>query len=85
MVCYQVSAQFAFQQYKPVLVSASTKQQEAKALLVLSCLPFGHGLNYSRFFKTEKEALRFVAFLNTVYRNRICPNPACPGGQLALF
>jgi hypothetical protein len=85
MVCYQVSARFAFQQHKPVLVSVGTKKQEAKAFLVLSRLPFGHGLKYSRFFETEKEALRFVAYLNTVYINRICPGPVYSDGQLELF
>ncbi|GHV38313.1 hypothetical protein AGMMS49546_08530 [Spirochaetia bacterium] len=85
MVCYQVTAQFAFCQHKPVLVSTSTKKQKAKAFLVLSGLPFGHGLKYSRFFETEKEAFGYVAYLNTVYINRICPNPAYSGGQLTLF
>ncbi|GHV92369.1 hypothetical protein AGMMS50268_28720 [Spirochaetia bacterium] len=85
MVCYQVSARFVFQQHKPVLVSVSTKKQEAKSFLVLIGLPFGHGLKYSRFFKTEKAAFGYVAYLNTVYKNCICPNPACSGGQLALF
>ncbi|GHV93607.1 hypothetical protein AGMMS50268_41100 [Spirochaetia bacterium] len=85
MVCYQVTAQFAFCRQKPVLVSTGTKKQKAKAFLVLSGLPFGHGLKYSRFFITEKEAIRFIAYLNTVYINRICSNSAHSGGQLTLF
>jgi hypothetical protein len=85
MICYQVLAQFAFNQYKPVLVSTHIKKQKATAFLVLSGLPFGHGLKYRRFFHTKKEASGYVAYLHTVYANRTIPNPALPGGQLLLF
>jgi hypothetical protein len=84
MVCYQVLAQFAFSQYKPVLVATHIKKQNAKAFLVLS-LPFGSGLKVCRFFKTKKEASGYVAYLHKVYANRIVPYPALPGGQLYLF
>jgi hypothetical protein len=43
MVCYQVTAQFAFPEeplgsHKPVLVSAHIKKQKAKAFLIPPCL-----------------------------------------------
>jgi hypothetical protein len=85
MVCYQVLAQFAFQQYKPVLVSTRIKKQNARAFLIRSSLPFGSVLKHSRFFETKREATQFVASLHTVYKGRIIPNPALPGGQLLLF
>jgi hypothetical protein len=56
MVCYQVLARFAFHQRRPKLVSTHVKKQNAKAFLVKSGLPFGHGLKYRRFFQTKKEA-----------------------------
>jgi hypothetical protein len=85
MVCYQVLAQFAFHQHKPALVSTHIKKQNAKAFLVRSRLPFGHGLKYRRFFKTKKEAVRYVSYLRRVYKNRIVLFPALPGGQQYLF
>jgi hypothetical protein len=85
MVCYQVLAQFTFYRHKPALVSTHIKKQNAKAFLVLSGLPFGSGLKYRRFFKTKKEAARYVAYLHTVYKNRIIPFPALPDGQQYLF
>jgi hypothetical protein len=85
MVCFQVTAQFAFSQRKPALVSTHIKKQTAKAFLVRSRLLFGHGLKYRRFFKTKKEAVRYVSYLHTVYKNRIVPFPALPGGQQYLF
>jgi hypothetical protein len=85
MFCYQVTAQFAFYQHRPALVSTHIKKQKAKAFLVLSGLPFGHGLKYSRFFRNKKEAARYVSYLHEVYKGRIIPNPALPGGQLLLF
>ncbi|AEF81096.1 hypothetical protein [Leadbettera azotonutricia] len=85
MVCYQVTAQFVFFQHKPLLASTSTKKQEAKAFLVLSGLPFGHALKYSRFFHTQKEAANYVSYLNRVYKNRIISSPAHQDGQLSLF
>jgi hypothetical protein len=90
MVCYQVLAQFAFSEkplgfHKPVLVATSIKKQNAKAFLVLSRLPFGSGLKTRRFFKTKKEAAHYVSYLHRVYKNRIVPYPALPGGQLYLF
>jgi hypothetical protein len=85
MLCYQVTAQFTFHQHRPALVSTHVKKQKAKAFLVLSGLPFGHGLKYSRFFHTKKEAARYVAYLHAVYKGRIIPNPPLPGGQQYLF
>jgi hypothetical protein len=85
MVCYQVLAQFAFYRYKPVLVAAHIKKQKGKPFLVSSGLPFGSGLKYRRFFKTKQEAARYVSYLHGVYKNRIMPYPALPGGQLYLF
>jgi hypothetical protein len=85
MVCYQVTAQFAFYQHRPALVSTHIKKQKAKAFLVLSGLPFGHRLKYSRFFKTKKEAVRYVSYLRRIYKNRFAPFPALPGGQQYLF
>jgi hypothetical protein len=85
MVCYQVLAQFAFNQHKPVLVATDIKKQKAKPFLVLSGLPFGSGLKYRRFFHTKKEAARYVSYLHAVYKGRIIPNPPLPGGQLLLF
>jgi hypothetical protein len=85
MVCYQVTAQFAFHQHKPALVSTHVKKQKTKAFLVLSGLPFGSGLKSRRFFRTKKEAARYVAYLHAVYKGRIIPNPAFPGGQQYLF
>jgi hypothetical protein len=85
MVCFQVTAQFVFIQHKPALVSTHIKKQNARAFLVRSRLPFGHGLKYSRFFKTKKEAVGYVSYLHTVYKGRIIPNPPLPGGQLLLF
>jgi hypothetical protein len=84
--CYQVQARFAFCRHKSVLVSAEIKKQKAMAFLVLSGVPFGRPLNQSRFFKTEKEALGFAAYLNALYKGRFCPNPrALRKGQLELF
>jgi hypothetical protein len=90
MVCYQVTAQFAFYEepvgsHRPVLVSTHIKKQKAKAFLVRSRLPFGHGLKYRRFFHTKKEAVQYVSYLHTVYKDRIIPDPARSGGQLFLF
>jgi hypothetical protein len=85
MICFQVTAQFAFYQHRPALVSTHIKKQKAKAFLVLSGLPFGHGLKYRRFFSTEKEASGYVAYLHKVYAHRTIPNPAHSGGQLYLF
>ena len=85
MVCYQVLAQFAFIQHKPVLVSTHTEKQNAKAFLVWNGLPFGHGLKHRRFFKTENEAAQYVSYLHAVYKDRIVPNPPLPGGQQYLF
>ena len=85
MVCYQVIVRYAFIQHKPVLVSTHTKKQKTKAFLVRSGLPFGHGLKHRRFFKTEREAARYVSYLYTVYKGRIVPNPPLPGGQQYLF
>jgi hypothetical protein len=67
------------------LVSTHIKKQNAKPFLVLSRLPFGSRLKYSRFFSTEKEASDYVAYLHAVYKGRIIPNPPLPGGQLYLF
>jgi catabolite regulation protein CreA len=85
MVCFQVTAQFAFSQHKPVLVSTHIKKQTARAFLVRSRLPFGHRLKIRRFFKAKKEAARYIAYLHAVYKGRIIPNPPFPGGQLLLF
>jgi hypothetical protein len=57
--------------HKPVLVSRKIKKQTAKVFLVLSGVPFGRPLNQSRFFKTEKEALGFAAYLKGRYKNRV--------------
>jgi hypothetical protein len=84
MVCYQVLAQFTFYQRRPALVSTHIKKQKAKAFLVLSGLLFGSGLKYRRFFQTEKEVAQYVAHLHAVYKGRIIPNPALPGGQLVF-
>ena len=85
MVCYQVLVQYALIQHKVVLVSTHTKKQNARAFLVLSGLPFGSVLKQRRFFKTKKEAARYVSYLRRVYKNRIVPNPPLPGGQQYLF
>jgi hypothetical protein len=86
MLCYQVIVQYAFVQHKAVLVSTHIKKQKnVQGFLVLSGIPFGHGLKHSRFFSTEKEAEQFVSHLRAVYKNRIVPNPPLPGGQLYLF
>jgi hypothetical protein len=85
MVCYQVLAQFAFIQHKPVLVATHIKKQNAKSFLVLSGLPFGSRFKVRRFFKTKQEAARYVSYLHAVYKGRSIPNPALPGGQLLLF
>jgi hypothetical protein len=85
MLCYQVLAQFTFHQHKPALVSTHVKKQKAKAFLVLSGLPFGHGLKYRRFFRTKKEAEQYVSHLHAAYKGRIIPNPPLPGGQQYLF
>jgi hypothetical protein len=85
MVCYQVLAQFTFHQHKAALVSTHIKKQKAKPFLVRSGLPFGSGLKYRRFFKTKKEAAWYVSYLHVVYKDRIIPNPALPGGQILLF
>jgi hypothetical protein len=84
MVCYQVLAQFTFYQRKPALVSTHIKKQNAKAFLVRSGLPFGHGLKYRRFFRTEQEAARYASHLHAVYKGRIIPNLPLPGGQLVF-
>jgi hypothetical protein len=85
MVCFQVTAQFAFCQHRPALVSTHIKKQRAKAFLVQSGLPFGHGLKVRRFFKIKEEAAQYVSHLHAVYNGRIIPNPPLPGGQQYLF
>jgi hypothetical protein len=85
MVCYQVFARFAFRRHKAVLVSTHTKKQKAPAFLVLSGLPFGHGLAYRRFFRAREEAAQYVAYLRERYKDRIEPYPPLPGGQQYLF
>jgi hypothetical protein len=85
MVCYQVLAQFTFHQHKPALVSTHIKKQNANPFLVMSGLPFGHGLKHRRFFQTKKEAAQYVSYLHAVYKGRIIPNPPLPGGQQYLF
>jgi hypothetical protein len=90
MVCYQVLVRYAFIEeplgsHKSVLVSTHTKKQKVKAFLVRSGSPFGSGLKYRRFFNTKKEASGYVAYLHTVYKNRMVPNPPLPGGQQYLF
>jgi hypothetical protein len=85
MVCYQVTAQFAFHQHRPVLVATRIKKQNAKAFLARSRLPFGYRLKLRRFFTTKKGAARYVAYLRRVYKKRIVPFPALPGGQQYLF
>jgi hypothetical protein len=84
MVCYQVLAQFTFHQHKPALVSMYIKKQHARPFLVWSGLPFGHGLKYRHFFKTEREAAQYVSYLHAVYKGRVIPNPPLPGGQLSF-
>jgi hypothetical protein len=84
MLCYQVTVQFAFHQHRPALVSTHVKKKNAKSFLVLSGLPFGFVLKHRRFFRTKKEATRYVSYLHAVYKGLI-PNPALPGGQLLLF
>jgi hypothetical protein len=78
-------AQFTFSQHRPALVSTHIKKQNARAFLVLSGLPFGSSLKYSRFFKTKKEAARYAAHLHAVYKGRIIPNLPLSGGQQYLF
>jgi hypothetical protein len=85
MVCYQVLVKFAFCNYKPVLVSTSLKSLQAPSHLVVSGLPFGHGLKYRHFFATAKEATQYLAHLHSVYANRTISSPASSGGQLFLF
>jgi catabolite regulation protein CreA len=85
MVCYHVLAQFAFSRHKPVLVGTHIKKQNTKAFLVDSGLPFGSGTKIRRFFKTKKEAVRYVSYLRRVYKGRIVPRPPLPGGQQYLF
>jgi hypothetical protein len=85
MVCYQVLAQFAFIRHKPALVATRIKKQNAQSFLVRSGLPFGSVLKHRRFFRTKKEAKRYVSHLRAVYKNRLVPNPPLPGGQLSLF
>jgi hypothetical protein len=85
MVCYQVLAQFTFYQHRPALVSTHIKKQKARPFLVLSGLPFGSVLKQRRFFKTKKEAARYAAYLQAVYKSRTIPNSAHSGGQSELF
>ena len=84
MLCFQVSVQFAFLQHKPALVSTSIKKQNAPARLVLLPLPYGHGLKYRRFFRTEKEAAQYVAQLRSTYAGRPVP-PLRPVRRSAFF
>jgi hypothetical protein len=83
--CFQVSVVFAFSSPKPVLVSATVKQQKAPAFLVKAGLPFGSPLKYRRFFRSEKEASVYAAYINKVYANRIGSGPVYPWGQQSLF
>ena len=90
MICYQVLVRYTFIEeplgsHKAVLVSTHTKKQHARPFLVKSGLPFGSTLKHSRFFKTKKEASRYVSYLHAVYKGRIVPNPPLPGGQQYLF
>jgi hypothetical protein len=84
MVCYQVLMRFTFHQHRPALVSTHIKKQKAKPFLVWSNLLFSHGLKSRRFFYTQKEAARYIAYLHAVYKGRIIPNPPLPGGQIVF-
>jgi hypothetical protein len=81
MICYQVLTQFAFYRHKVVLVATHVKKQKVPPFLVRSGLFFGSGLKYRRFFKTKKEAVRYVSYLHGVYQNRTVPNLPLLGGQ----
>jgi 4-diphosphocytidyl-2C-methyl-D-erythritol kinase len=86
MVYYQVSARFVFAQGKSALVSAHIKKhRNAAAHLVHFGLLSGSGLKVGRFFRTQKEAARYVSYLRTVYKNRVISNTPLAGGQLVLF
>jgi hypothetical protein len=68
MLCYQVTAQFVFHEeplgsHKAGIGFCSSKKQKVKAFLILPGLPFGHGLKYSRFFRTEQEVEQYVCLL----------------------
>jgi hypothetical protein len=84
MVCYQVLAQFTFHQHRPALVSTGIKKLNARPFLVRSGLPFGLGLKYRRFFPTQEETARYIAYLHAVYKGRIIPNLPLPGSQLVF-
>jgi hypothetical protein len=84
MRCYQVLAQFTFYHRKPALVATHIKKQNARPFMVMSGLPFGSVLKQRHFFHTKQEAARYVSHLHTVYKGRIIPNPAIPGGQLSF-
>jgi hypothetical protein len=83
MRCYQVTARYAFIHHKAVLISTHIKPQNAKPFLAQASCSFGHGLKFSRFFSTKREAAAYVAHLKKVYAGRTVSEPA--GGQLALF
>jgi hypothetical protein len=85
MVCYQVLVRFTFIRHKAALVSTRTKKQKARPYLILSGLPFGSVLKYRRFFRTQKEAARYIAHLRRVYKNRMAPKTPLSGGQQYLF
>jgi hypothetical protein len=85
MICYQVLVRYAFIQHKAVLVSTLIKKQKVKPYLVFTGIPFGSRLRYSRFFKSKKEAARYVSYLHAVYKGRIISKPPLPGGQLYLL
>jgi hypothetical protein len=83
--CFQVSVAFTFSSPKPVLVSVTVKQQKAPAFLVKACLPFGSPLKYRRFFRSEKEASAYAAYITKIYANRTVSGPVYPWGQQSLF
>jgi hypothetical protein len=82
-MCYQVYVRFTFRDHRPVLASVTTSRVQAPPYLVETELPFGIGHIYRRFFSTESEAARYVAYLRTSYAGRTLP--PCTDSQLSLF
>jgi hypothetical protein len=61
------------------------KKKPPRLILCYPDLPFGHSLKCRRFFRTEKEAARYVSYLHTIYAGRTVPASFLSHGQLSLF
>jgi hypothetical protein len=86
----QVTAQFTFYEealgsHRPALVSTHIKKQEARAFLVLSRLPFGSRLKYSRFFQQKRKRQIMLRIFIKFTQIALFPIPPFPVASFIYF